>query len=62
MENKLKTIIVYYVNIGNLDDKDVKDYVKDYKKEISLKKDIPGIVELYIPSRGKEGVEMLYVE
>ena len=62
----LRPILIYYINVGNIDEKDVVEYIKKVKINISLKSDASGkfsdITELYIPLRnGETHVEVLYL-
>lgn len=61
-KNKIKgkTIIVFHVAIGNIEYKDVTEFVNKFRKEVISLKDYDDTELLFIPFRGeKSKIELL---
>ena len=58
-KKKLKHVFAFYINIGNLDEKDVEDYIIKTADKISLSDKYKGVECLFIPTRCDYGMNTI---
>ncbi len=57
----IKKLVIHYVNIGNLEETNGDNYVEKYKIKYAINFNDEEIKEIFIPSRHKENIEILYI-
>lgn len=57
---KAKRVFVHYVHIGNVDTKDIQGMIDMYKTNTAALAVFEDVVQVYVPSRIKEGIEVIY--
>jgi hypothetical protein len=60
MKLKNKKILIHYVNVGNMDENLITNYLEEYReKYLSSTEKYTDLVQLVVPSRVKEGIESI---
>lgn len=54
-------VFAIYVNVGNIDDNDVKKYMTDFRDKFDSFKDYDNVITMFIPVRNSETrIERVY--
>ena len=54
-KKKLKHLFAFYINVGNIDEKDIEEYINKTADRISLSNKYKGVECLFIPTREDYG-------